>query len=78
MAPVASLEEFRARREVAQAWLTKREIAHYLGFSVRWVEKQMHLGMPSRRMGGRARFRVADVEGWLSTQEGSRNGVSAS
>lgn len=62
----------------ADVYLSKTDVAGYFGFSVRWVEKQMQLGMPHVRIGGRARFRVADAEAWLANQEGSRHGVSAS
>lgn len=78
MAVVTSFDEYRRRREIGGSYLSKREVADYLGFSVRWVEKQMQRGMPYTRIGGRARFRVGPVEQWLAEQEGVKHGVSAS
>jgi excisionase family DNA binding protein len=51
-----------------EPWLCKRDLAAYLGFSVRWVELQMQAGMPHKRIGGRVRFRRSDVEAWLDNR----------
>lgn len=48
-----------------EPWLSKRDLAAYLGFSVRWVEYRLAEGMPHKFIGGRVRFRRSDVEAWL-------------
>lgn len=49
-----------------EPWLSKRDLATYLGFSTRWVEYRIAEGMPHRRIGGRVRFRLTEVESWLN------------
>lgn len=48
-----------------EAWLTKQEMAEYLGFSPRWVEMRVREGMPCERFGSRLRFQRTPVEKWL-------------
>jgi predicted DNA-binding transcriptional regulator AlpA len=52
-------------RTVPERWLTKKEIAVHVGYSVRWVEYRVLEGMPCRRFGNQLRFRVSEVEAWL-------------
>ena len=55
-----------------EPWLTKRQIADYLNYSVRWVELRVREGMPCQRFGSRLRFRVSEVEAWLEHRERER------
>lgn len=48
-----------------EPWLTKQELARYLGFSLRWVELRVREGMPCERFGSRLRFQRTEVEQWL-------------
>lgn len=48
-----------------EPWLTKQELARYLGFSLRWVELRVRDGMPCERFGSRLRFQRTEVEQWL-------------
>lgn len=50
---------------VHEPWLTKQELAKYLGFSPRWVELRVRDGMPCERFGARLRFQRTPVEQWL-------------
>ncbi|HEX5559473.1 MAG TPA: helix-turn-helix domain-containing protein [Gaiellales bacterium] len=52
--------------------LTKEQIARHYGMSVRWVEYQLAKGMPSRMIGGRRRFELDAVDGWLRANCGGR------
>jgi excisionase family DNA binding protein len=49
----------------AEPYLSKRQLADLLGFSVRWVDYKVREGMPSHRFGKRRRFRLSEVERWL-------------
>lgn len=51
---------------IPERWLSKRELAAHYSFSYRWVEEQTRKGMPSRRIGGQLRFRLSEVDPWLS------------
>jgi hypothetical protein len=55
-----------------EPWLSKREIATHLRFSVRWVELRVNEGMPCERWGGRLRFRASEVEAWLRGRNDDR------
>jgi excisionase family DNA binding protein len=46
-----------------EPWLTKREIADHLGCSVRTVER---LHLPAMRVGGQNRYRLTEVEAFLT------------
>jgi predicted DNA-binding transcriptional regulator AlpA len=60
-------------RPGAEPWLSKRQVAEHLGFSVRWVELRVREGMPHQRWGSnRLRFRVSDVETWLEERGNDR------
>jgi hypothetical protein len=53
----------------AGALVSKQQLAAHLGRSTRWVELRVREGMPSEPPTKRfphRRFRVADVEAWLS------------
>lgn len=65
---VTELSRYRARRDGVEAWVTKQELAHYLAFSTRWVEMRVQEGMPYRRLGGRMRFQITAVEGWIASR----------
>lgn len=51
--------------DLPERWVSKREVADHYGFSVRWVEIQIGLGMPARLIGGQRRLRLSDVDAWL-------------
>lgn len=53
-----------------EPWLSKRQLATHLGFSVRWVEYRVRDGMPHKMLGGRLRFQRSSVESWLEQREG--------
>jgi excisionase family DNA binding protein len=53
------------RRASWEPWLSKQQLAAHLGYSTRWVELRVREGLPSRKMGGRRRFRLSAVEDWL-------------
>lgn len=69
---VASLDEARRFRAGNEPWLTKREIADTLGFSVRWIEYRVTEGLPHKTIGGRLRFQRTEVEAWLDAREEKR------
>ncbi len=52
-------------RFMHEPWLSKKQIAAYFGYSVRWVEMMVREGMPCERIGSRLRFRISDVEPWV-------------
>lgn len=54
-----------------EPWVSKSEIATYLGRSTRWVEHQVKLGMPSRMIGGRRAFRRSAVDEWIDARHAS-------
>ena len=51
-----------------EPWMTKRQLADHLSMSVRWIEMRVHEGMPMMHFGNRARFKVSQVENWISKQ----------
>jgi excisionase family DNA binding protein len=55
-----------------EPWLTKKQLAAYVGFSTRWVELRVREGMPSTIIGGRRRFHVSEVEAWLKERTDDR------
>lgn len=67
-ATTAIATEDRSKSD-GQRLLTARELAELLGFAagtiVDWAERQE---LPSFKIGGRLRFRLAEVEAWLETQ----------
>lgn len=52
-----------------EPWLTKTQLAAYLGVSVRWIEYQIRAGMPMLRFGNRAHFKASAVDAWLALRE---------
>ena len=54
-----------ARSNVIEMWMTKQELAHALGVSVRWIEQRMTEGLPHREIAGKRVFRLSVAEGWL-------------
>jgi predicted DNA-binding transcriptional regulator AlpA len=48
-----------------EPWLSKRQIADYLGRSTRWVELRVREGLPSKMIGGRRGFKLSEVEAWI-------------
>jgi excisionase family DNA binding protein len=66
-APPAPPAPTSAGHDQAEPWITKQELAERLGMSQRWIEKQIHKGMPSQRLGNRPRFKASAVEAWLRT-----------
>lgn len=52
--------------------LTKEQVGRHYGMSARWVEYQLAKGMPSRMIGGRRRFELGAVDGWLRVNYGGR------
>jgi hypothetical protein len=53
-----------------EPWLKKKQIAEHYGRSTRWVERQMHEGMPHRKSSPAAwpMFRLSECDAWLSRQ----------
>jgi excisionase family DNA binding protein len=49
--------------------ITKDELAHHLRFSPRWIEMQIHEGLPHLRVGSRLRFRASEVEAWFASRD---------
>lgn len=65
---VYDLQAFRstgAVRDLRERWLTKAQLAEYLGYSPRWVQYRVAEGMPHRRDFGILRFQIGPVEDWL-------------
>jgi hypothetical protein len=52
-----------------EPWMSKQQLAHALGFSVRWLEYRLAEGLPHRRIGGRVRFQRSVAEAWLQDRE---------
>jgi hypothetical protein len=48
-----------------EPWLTKPQLAENLAVSDRWIEMQLHVGLPYLRMGGLNRYLVSQVEAWI-------------
>jgi excisionase family DNA binding protein len=63
---------------MSERLLTARELADYLGFApdtiVDWAEAGV---LPAFKIGGRLRFRLSEVEGWLEGRRLTGGGVSA-
>lgn len=49
-----------------EPWLTKRQIATHLAVSVRTVER---LRLPCQRVGGQNRYRVSEVDAFLTGRD---------
>lgn len=48
-----------------EPWVSKAQVASYLGRSKRWVELMAREGMPSRMIGGRCAYRLTEVDAWI-------------
>jgi hypothetical protein len=48
-----------------ERFLSKREIAAWLGYSRRWIEQKHHEGLPSRLIGGHRRYLASEVRRWI-------------
>lgn len=66
---VIDLDEARRLKAGNEPWMTKRQLADALGFSVRWIEYRVREQMPHKRIGGRLRFQRSVVEAWLDERE---------
>lgn len=53
-----------------EPWVSKAQLAQYLGRSTRWVELMARRGMPSRMIGGRRGYRLTEVDAWLAKEFG--------
>jgi predicted DNA-binding transcriptional regulator AlpA len=49
-----------------EPWVSKAQVASYLGRSKRWVELRVREGMPSRMIGGRRAYRLSEVDAWIA------------
>jgi hypothetical protein len=57
--------EHTERNTGPERWRSKRDLADYYGYSVRWVESMLAQGLPSVRIGGQRRFRFSETDEWL-------------
>lgn len=62
--------QFPSRDTGTTPVLTKKQLAVYLQCSTKTIERRVSEGMPSFMLGSRRRFRLGDVETWLTDQEG--------
>jgi hypothetical protein len=51
-----------------EPWVTKKQLAEHLGYSVRWVELRVKRGMPRAPFPGPMRFKISQVEAWLASE----------
>lgn len=49
-----------------EPWVSKAQVASYLGRSKRWVEMMAREGLPSRMIGGRRAYRLSEVDVWIT------------
>jgi|tagenome__1003787_1003787.scaffolds.fasta_scaffold20985752_2 hypothetical protein len=61
-----------AAPSLSEPWLTKTQLAHRLAVSRRWIDYRRTEGMPCHKWGGIVRFRVSEVEAWLSERRSAR------
>jgi hypothetical protein len=54
-----------------ERWVSKSDLAEYLGYTPRWIEYRVKEGMPCERKGTRLRFRISQVEAWLGDRKAS-------
>ena len=47
-------------------WIKKQQLAEHLGVSISFINKVMTQGLPCRHIGRAVRFRISDVETWLT------------
>jgi hypothetical protein len=55
-----------------EPWVTKKQLAEHLGYSVRWIEMRVASGMPRAAFPGPMRFKISQVENWLTAQAATR------
>lgn len=74
MAPVVSLEAFRARRprEVEEPWVSKQQIARHFGVTPTCIDLWSRKGLPYEYVGGRRRFKVSACDAW-ARENGKRS-----
>ena len=53
----------------SEPWRSKKYLADHYDYSTRTIGRWMAAGCPSRMIGGERRFRVSDVDVWLSEQD---------
>jgi len=63
--PGSPLDETSTKAKAPEPWVTKLQLAEYLGVTRRWIELQQHLGLPYLRMVGMNRYCISEVETWL-------------
>jgi excisionase family DNA binding protein len=55
-----------------EPYLTKRQVAQRLGFSVRWLEQQVaQAELPAHMIGGQRRFLWSEIQSWIERREAS-------
>lgn len=77
--PVQNRPQTRAQEGgksvVADSWLKKRALAEALGYSTRFIERQMAAGAPYRRLpDGRMEGRLSEWRNWIEQRERRRRG----
>ncbi len=54
---------------MSEAWVSTEEIARHLGKPVSWLHQSAErLAIPRKRLGNQFRYRVSEVDAWLSEQ----------
>lgn len=69
---LAVFPDYAAPTTLPLPLLNKEQLGRHYGMSGRWVEYQLVKGMPSRMIGGRRRFELDVVDGWLRANYGGR------
>jgi hypothetical protein len=53
-----------------EPWVTTDEVAAHLHKPVSWIHQNSErVGLPRRRLGNQFRWRLSEVDAWLSGQE---------
>jgi hypothetical protein len=64
------------RKPVREVPLSKRAMAQYLGYSVRWLEIRTSEGLPSHKgPNGRREYLLSEVLAYLDDRRGVRLGI---
>jgi len=54
---------------MSESWVGTEQVAEHLGKPVSWLyQNAERLGIPRRRLGNHLRFRLSEVDAWLSEQ----------
>lgn len=70
MSALARISDHPRYAGAPEPWIKKRQLAAHLDVSERWIELRMREGLPCNRLSrGAVRFRIADVEAWLSERK---------